>query len=381
MARSSAAAVRAAQRLISSPAALSTPLLSPSALVAPLVASVSPVALSPPSILFPGAQRRSDYRDDLSALQSSLLHVPTSARAAAGTSRASLVFITSATCPAPWVATSSSSFAASFFADDFPATWQPRRGYSVKASSVVVPRGGDQLVRLDHLTGDDEGIAVVTLNRPAARNAISKQLLADMVHAMAEVKGAGGAKKVDVVGTAGGAGRAAGGGMAEGSGGAEGVQEQTGNAAVRAVIIRSALDGVFCAGADLKERKGMTQEEAEAFVSSLRGAFTDLENLPVPTVAAVEGAALGGGLEMLLACDIRVAGFNARFGLPETSLAIIPGAGGTQRLPRLIGASRAKELIFTARVVRADEALSLGKELIFTARVVRADEALSLGEG
>ncbi|CAI5518057.1 unnamed protein product, partial [Closterium sp. Naga37s-1] len=128
------------------------------------------------------------------------------------------------------------------------------------------------------------------------------------------------------------------------------------------------------------ERTGMTQEEAEAFVSSLRGAFTDLENLLVPTVAAVEGAALGGGLEMLLACDIRVAGFNAKFGLPETSLAIIPGAGGTQRLPRLIGASRAKELIFTARVVRADEALSLAKELKFTAPIVRADEALSFGE-
>ncbi|CAI7852789.1 unnamed protein product [Closterium sp. NIES-54] len=155
------------------------------------------------------------------------------------------------------------------------------------------------------------GIAVVTLNRPAARNAISKQLLSDLRHAMAEVRGEVESKKADVAGTARGAGRAAEGGMAEGAGGAEGVQEQqdqTGNAAVRAVIIRSALDGVFCAGADLKERTGMTQEEAEAFVSSLRGAFTDLENLLVPTVAAVEGAALGGGLEMLLACDIRVAG-------------------------------------------------------------------------
>ncbi|CAI5968284.1 unnamed protein product, partial [Closterium sp. NIES-65] len=191
------------------------------------------------------------------------------------------------------------------------------------------------------------GIAVVTLNRPAARNAISKQLLADLLEAMAEVRGDGGAGGVERAGKAEGA-----------VAGTQ--QEQTGKAAVRVVIIRSAVDGVFCAGADLKERKGMTQEEAEAFVSSLREAFTDLENLPVPTVAAVEGAALGGGLEMLLACDIRVAGFNARFGLPETSLAIIPGAGGTQRLPRLVGASRAKELIFTARVVRADEALSLG---------------------
>ncbi|CAI7832608.1 unnamed protein product, partial [Closterium sp. NIES-54] len=272
----SSAAVRAARPLIPSPARLSTSLLSPAALVAPFVVPSSPVALSPPSILSPGAQRRSDYREDLSALRSSLFLVATSARSSADSSRAS-------------------------------------RLLSVPpSSSASLP----------------PGIAVVTLNRPAARNAISKQLLSDLRHAMAEVRGEVESKKADVAGTARGAGRAAEGGMAEGAGGAEGVQEQqeqTGNAAVRAVIIRSALDGVFCAGADLKERTGMTQEEAEAFVSSLRGAFTDLENLLVPTVAAVEGAALGGGLEMLLACDIRVAGFNAKFGLPETSLAIIPG--------------------------------------------------------
>ncbi|CAI5509450.1 unnamed protein product, partial [Closterium sp. Naga37s-1] len=346
MARSSAA-VRAARRLIPSPAAFPTPLLSPAALVAPFVVSASPVALSPPSILSPGAQRRGDCSEDILALRSSQLHFATSARSTGGSSCASRVSTTSATCPAPSVATPPSSFAASGFADAFPATWQPRRGYSVETSSVVGPRGGAQLVQLDYLTGDDEGIAVVTLNRPAARNAISKQLLADLLEAMAEVRGDGGAGGVERAGKAEGA-----------VAGTQ--QEQTGKAAVRVVIIRSAVDGVFCAGADLKERKGMTREEVEAFVSSLREAFTDLENLPVPTVAAVEGAALGGGLEMLLACDIRVAGFNARFGLPETSLAIIPGAGGTQRLPRLVGASRAKELIFTARVVRADEALSLG---------------------
>ncbi|CAI5467933.1 unnamed protein product [Closterium sp. Yama58-4] len=352
MAHSSAAA-RAAQGLIPSPAALSTSLLSPSTLVASLAVSVFRVAHSPPSILSPGAQRRSDYREDLPALRSSLLHVATSARSTGASSCPSRVSTISATCPAPSVTASPSSFAASGFADALPATWQPRRGYSVETSSVVVPGGGAQLVRLDHLTGDDEGIAVLTLNRPVARNAISKQLLADLMNAMAQVKGGGGTWGME------GAGGMAGAGKGAEAGRAEGAQEQA-TAAVRVVIIRSAVDGVFCAGADLKERKGMTQEEAEEFVSSLRGAFTDLEDLPVPTVAAVEGAALGGGLEMLLACDIRVAGFNARFGLPETSLAIIPGAGGTQRLPRLIGASRAKELIFTARIVRADEALSLG---------------------
>ncbi|CAI5518056.1 unnamed protein product, partial [Closterium sp. Naga37s-1] len=152
----SSAAVRAARPLIPSPARLSTSLLSPAALVAPFVVPSSPVALSPPSILSPGAQRRSDYREDLSALRSSLFLVATSARSSADSSRASRVFTTSATCPAPSVTTSPSSFAASGSADTFPATLQRRRCYSVEASSVVRPRGGAQLVQVDHLTGDDE---------------------------------------------------------------------------------------------------------------------------------------------------------------------------------------------------------------------------------
>ncbi|GJP43191.1 hypothetical protein CLOM_g2689 [Closterium sp. NIES-68] len=313
----------------------------------------SAVAFSPTLESSP-AQRGSEGRGVLAPLQSLLVPVAaTSARPPViGTFRQSPV--TRPTTPCCRVtATSLSSFAASGYVGDVAATWPSRRRYSVDAD----PRGGE-LVRLDHLTGEDEGIAVLTLNRPAARNAISRQLLADLLHAMGEVRRAVGAGEHGLVGQGGGGGGAGEwqvrtGSEAAKSGGGDGGD-------VRAVIIRSAVEGVFCAGADLKERKSMTMEEAEAFVSSLRGAFSALENLPVPTVAAVEGAALGGGLEMLLACDIRVAGFNARFGLPEASLAIIPGAGGTQRLPRLIGAARAKELIFTARVVRADEALSLG---------------------
>lgn len=104
----------------------------------------------------------------------------------------------------------------------------------------------------------------------------------------------------------------------------------------------------------------MSPGEAEAFVKRLRAAFTALEGLPMPVIAAIEGAALGGGLELALACDLRVAGAKARLGLPETSLAILPGAGGTQRLPRLIGRARAKELIFTARRFGAEEGLALG---------------------
>lgn len=129
---------------------------------------------------------------------------------------------------------------------------------------------------------------------------------------------------------------------------------------LRAVILTSSVERVFCAGADLKERKTMSQIEAGLFVSSLRSTFSDVANLPLPVIASVEGAALGGGLEIALCCDFLVAGSSATFGLPETSLAIIPGAGGTQRLPRRIGAARAKELIFTGRKVSAAEAMDYG---------------------
>ncbi|XP_047229235.1 methylglutaconyl-CoA hydratase, mitochondrial isoform X2 [Girardinichthys multiradiatus] len=119
------------------------------------------------------------------------------------------------------------------------------------------------------------------------------------------------------------------------------------------------LDGED-AGADLKERAKMAQNEVGPFVSKARALITELDNLSVPTIAAIDGAALGGGLEMALACDIRIASSSAKMGLVETKLAIIPGAGGTQRLPRVIGVSLAKELIFTARIVDGKEAYRLG---------------------
>lgn len=131
---------------------------------------------------------------------------------------------------------------------------------------------------------------------------------------------------------------------------------------VRVVILKSNVQGAFCAGADLKERAQMTQAETAAFVHELRTTFTELENLPVPTIACINGAALGGGLELALACDIRIAerGPKVLLGLPETGLAIIPGAGGTQRLPRIIGVCKAKELVFTARKLNPDEAEKIG---------------------
>jgi methylglutaconyl-CoA hydratase len=95
----------------------------------------------------------------------------------------------------------------------------------------------------------------------------------------------------------------------------------------------------------------MADADVGPFVSSLRSAFTALADLPFPTIAAIEGVALGGGLELALACDMRIAGANAKMGLPETNLAILPGAGGTQRLPRLVGVAKAKEMIFTAQIL------------------------------
>ncbi|RNA07466.1 methylglutaconyl- mitochondrial, partial [Brachionus plicatilis] len=128
----------------------------------------------------------------------------------------------------------------------------------------------------------------------------------------------------------------------------------------RCVIIRSLVPGVFCAGADLKERAKMQQEEVGPFVSRTRKLFDELSCLPVPIIAAIDGVALGGGLEMALACDIRVASSSAKMGLVETKLAIIPGAGGTQRLTKLIGIPRAKELIYTGKILDGDEALKVG---------------------
>ncbi|KAL2100241.1 hypothetical protein ACEWY4_004635 [Coilia grayii] len=182
------------------------------------------------------------------------------------------------------------------------------------------PKSGDDLI-VRYLDGDDSGIVVFGLNRPKAKNAISKNLVKMMSDAVESVKK---------------------------------------NNKVRTVVVCSMVPGIFCAGADLKERAKMHQSEVGPFVTKARTLITELGNLPMPTIAAIDGAALGGGLEMALACDIRIAANSAKMGLVETKLAIIPGAGGTQRLPRAIGASLAKELIFAARVVDGAEARSLG---------------------
>ncbi|CAM8933754.1 unnamed protein product [Rhodiola kirilowii] len=165
------------------------------------------------------------------------------------------------------------------------------------------------------------GIVEVRLDRPEAKNAIGKEMLRGFKHHLEMISK---------------------------------------DASANVVLLRSWVPKVFCAGADLKERRSMDASEVHSFVNSLRSTFSFLEALQVPTIAVIEGAALGGGLEMALSCDLRICGENAILGLPETGLAIIPGAGGTQRLPRLVGKSTAKELIFTGRRVTGKEALTLG---------------------
>lgn len=151
---------------------------------------------------------------------------------------------------------------------------------------------------------------------------------------------------------------------------------------VRALVL--AADGrTFCAGADLKERQGMSEEEVRTFVRFLSRTFQGLAQLPMPSVAAIHGTAAGGGCELALSCDFRVIEAGGRIGLPETTLGIVPGAGGTQRLPRLIGSGRAKKWIFSGRLFSAEEALADGvvdrvagrDELLAAAREMVADMA------
>ena len=129
---------------------------------------------------------------------------------------------------------------------------------------------------------------------------------------------------------------------------------------IRAVIVTGDGEKAFCAGADLKERKGMNEEQTRQTIALIGKTVNHFESLAQPVIAAINGVAFGGGLELALACDIRMASSTAKLGLTETALGIIPGAGGTQRLPRLIGMGKAKELIYTARRLTAEEAHSYG---------------------
>ncbi|XP_031109540.1 probable enoyl-CoA hydratase 2, mitochondrial [Ipomoea triloba] len=178
-----------------------------------------------------------------------------------------------------------------------------------------------QSIKLEQLSDSDSGILELKLDRPDRKNAIGKAMLRELRHVFDRIN-----------------------------------NERLANV----LMISSSVQTAFCAGADLKERKTMTPLEVQEFVNTLRSTFSMLEALSIPTIAAIDGAALGGGLEMALCCDLRVCGEAAVLGLPETGLAIIPGAGGSQRLPRLVGKSVAKDLIFTARKIDGKEALLMG---------------------
>jgi enoyl-CoA hydratase/carnithine racemase len=147
---------------------------------------------------------------------------------------------------------------------------------------------------------------------------------------------------------------------------------------LRCVVLTGAGDRAFCAGADLKERARMTDAEVHGFHHDLRAALRGIETSPKIFVAAVNGAALGGGFELALACDLRVLAAGVELGLPEVGLGIIPGGGGTQRLTREIGAARARDLVLTARRLPAEEALAWGLASRVAPRERLIDEALAL---
>ncbi len=178
-----------------------------------------------------------------------------------------------------------------------------------------------------------DGIATVTLNRPHALNAINRALAEEISAACGLLRDSGD---------------------------------------VRVVILTGAGERAFCAGADLRERGGMTPGERDAHRAGIEAAAEDLANLPMPSIAAVRGYALAGGTELAIACDLRVAGTDAVFGVPEVKIGIFPGAGGVLRLPPLIGLGNARDLLFTGRQVSADEAASRG----LVTRLVAPDDVL-----
>ncbi|MGV9879525.1 enoyl-CoA hydratase/isomerase family protein [Streptomyces sp. NPDC003006] len=147
----------------------------------------------------------------------------------------------------------------------------------------------------------------------------------------------------------------------------------------RVVVVTSTHDRAFCVGADLKERNSLSDAELLRQRPTSRACYTGVLELPVPTVAAVRGFALGGGFELALSCDVIVADPTAVVGLPEVSVGVIPGGGGTQLLPRRVGAARAAELIFSARRVDAAEARELGLVDLLVGEGEARTEALALG--
>lgn len=174
---------------------------------------------------------------------------------------------------------------------------------------------------MEFITYEQEGqVGIVTINRPKALNALNSQVLEEIEAAF---------KAIDLD-------------------------------AVRAVILTGAGEKSFVAGADIGEMSTLTKAEGETFGKKGNDVFRMIETFPIPVIAAVNGFALGGGCEISMSCDIRICSENAVFGQPEVGLGITPGFGGTQRLARLVGPGMAKQMIYTARNIKADEAFRIG---------------------
>jgi enoyl-CoA hydratase len=181
-----------------------------------------------------------------------------------------------------------------------------------------------------------ENIGIITMNRPSALNALNSEVLEDLE------------KVIDAV------------------------DEKQ----IRCLIITGQGEKSFVAGADIAEMSNLDQKGGKEFSQKGNDIFRKIETLRMPVIAAVNGYALGGGCELSMACDFRIASENAVFGQPETGLGITPGFGGTQRLARLIGAGMAKQMIYTARNIKADEALRIG----LVNSVVPADQLMAAAE-
>lgn len=182
-------------------------------------------------------------------------------------------------------------------------------------------------------------VGKITLNRPEAANALSKLMLKEVIQQLEKWKD---------------------------------------DPSVRVLVITGAGEKVFSSGADLKERNGMNETEVREAVKLIREMIKSVYDFPKPVIAAINGAAIGGGLELALACDLRIASENAHFAMSETGLGIIPGGGGTQTLPRLIGVHKAKEMIYTGKKLTATEALQAGLLLKVTYRKELLDSGMDL---
>lgn len=187
----------------------------------------------------------------------------------------------------------------------------------------------------------ENGIGTLTINRPKSLNALNTQVLEDLHEAFIEIDQD---EEIDVL------------------------------------IITGAGDRAFIAGADITEMKDKDALEGRSFSNFGNKVFSMLDNLSQPTIAAVNGFALGGGAELAMACDIRIGSEYSKFGQPEVGLGIIPGFGGTQRLSRLVGLAKAKELIYTGKTIKADEAKDIGLINDIVAADELMDSAIELAE-